>query len=151
MRDRVFEALVSLANFRAVRPCSADYAAMEAAGSSGRPRVLPALAASLAIVVLWLVVVWVSTTVAQAVRPPPCFGIGFGCSLDASAATLLTGVVVGVPALLAAWVVTVIGWAASARASSAKTRRWLVWGAPAVLTMAAVVQAIGSTVGELLG
>lgn len=119
--------------------------------TSGRPRVLPALAASLGIVLLWLIVVFVATSITQAVRPPSCFGIGFGCTPDAGTGTLITGLVIGLPALVAAWVLTVAGWALSARASSAQTRRWLVWGAPALLAAAAVLLTILSTVGELLG
>ncbi|CAN5422198.1 hypothetical protein BH23ACT9_BH23ACT9_33870 [soil metagenome] len=99
---------------------------------------------------LWLVVVWVGTAITQAIRPPTCFGIGFGCEPDAATATLLVAALVGGPALVLGWLVTLIGWAVSARSTSPVARRWLVWGAPAVLATAAVVTAVGATVGELL-
>jgi hypothetical protein len=116
----------------------------------GRPRLLPALAASLAIVVVWLVVVWLATAVTQAVRPPPCLGVGVGCEPDPSTATLLTGVVVGAPALALGWLATLAGWAVSGRAASPAARRWGVWAPPAVLAVAAGVHVVGATAAELL-
>lgn len=116
----------------------------------GRPRLLPPVAACLAVVALWLGAVWVGTAITQEFRPPACSGLGFGCELDAGAATLLTGVVVGVPALATGCVATVIGWATSSRLGSPTARRWAVWGAPAVLVAAAVIHAVGATAAGLL-
>jgi hypothetical protein len=120
------------------------------ANPTGRPRLLPALAASVAVVLVWLVVVWLATAATQAVRPPACLGIGFGCEPGPATATVLTGIVVGVPALLLTWLATLIGWALSDGAASPAGRRWRVWGAPAVLAVAAGMQVVGATVAELL-
>jgi hypothetical protein len=76
---------------------------------TGRQPACAALA-SLGFVVLILVVVGVATAIEQAVHPPTCFGIGFGCTPDAFSTVVLLGMFVGAPVVAVAWILTVIGW-----------------------------------------
>jgi hypothetical protein len=82
--------------------------------------------ASLGFVVLTLVVIGVATAIEQAVHPPTCFGIGFGCTPDASTTVILIGMFVGAPVVVVAWVLTVIGWV-STRRRSERMNRWATW------------------------
>jgi hypothetical protein len=89
-----------------------------------RTRRWPACAAlaSLGFVVLMLGVVGVATAIEQAVHPPTCFGIGFGCTPDALSTVALLGMFVGAPVVAVAWILTVIGWMLTGRRSDRMNR-----------------------------
>jgi hypothetical protein len=103
--------------------------------------------ASLGFVVLTLVVVGVATAIEQAVHPPTCFGIGFGCTPDAFSTVVLIGMFVGAPVVAVAWTLTVIGWVLTRRRSDRMNRlatwwpAWLLGGGLAVVLVLAAFTA----------
>jgi hypothetical protein len=101
--------------------------------------------ASLGFVVLMLVVVGVATAIEQAVHPPTCFGIGFGCTTDALSTVGLLGMFVGAPVVAAAWILTVIGWVLTRRRSDRMNRLatwWPAWLFGGVLAVVVVLAAL---------
>jgi hypothetical protein len=103
--------------------------------------------ASLGFVVLMLVVVGVATAIEQAVHPPTCFGIGFGCTPDAVSTVVLLGMFVGAPVVAVAWILTVIGWMLTRRRPDRMNRlatwwpTWLLGGVLAVVVVLAAFTA----------
>jgi hypothetical protein len=85
--------------------------------------------ASLGFVVLMLVVVGVAAAIEQAVHPPTCYGIGFGCTPDAFSTVVLLGMFVGAPVVAVAWILTVIGWVLTRRRSDRMNRLATWWSA----------------------
>lgn len=73
-------------------------------------------------------------------HPPECYGIGFGCRPGAGFTTLLVGWFAGVPAILASWIATWVGWRLTRNASDVAAR-WGCWGPVGLLTVVASVAA----------
>lgn len=109
----------------------------------------PALAclASLAAVAVGVGGVAVGTAIEQTANPPTCYGIGWGCTPDAGTTALLVGFIVGAPALVVAWTVTWVGWAAtrggsdSANAMASWWPAWTLGLLTVIVTVAALVDA----------
>jgi hypothetical protein len=104
--------------------------------------------ASLGLATLTLVVIGVATAIEQAVHPPTCFGLGFGCTPDALSTVVLLGMFVGAPAVAVAWVLTVVGWASTRRRSD-RMNRWATWWPAGLLggVLAVVVVLAAFTAG----